>query len=134
MRFHKLVSPFYGTTITNTLPDYHLYNQYISIKNPRKQKQFYDEHEREILLNKAANSRILQYRKAHNLAAPPNFPALKKEKAALLKEQERLNMERKALKETMQGMSEAYRAIDEQVRQAQKSRQHDRNRNDFDLS
>ena len=111
-----------------------IYNQYISIKNPRKQKQFYDEHEREILLNKAANSRILQYRKAHNLAAPPNFPALKKEKAALLKEQERLNGERKALKETMQGMSEAYRAIDEQMRQMQRSRAPKRSRDDNDLS
>ena len=111
-----------------------IYNQYISIKNPRKQKQFYDEHEREILLNKAANSRILQYRKAHNLAAPPNFPALKKEKAALLKEQERLNGERIALKETMQGMSEAYRAIDEQMRQMQRSRAPKRSRDDNDLS
>ena len=81
-----------------------VYNQYISIKNPRKQKQFYAEHEREILLNKAANSRITQYRKAHNPDAPPNFPALKKGKAALLKEQERLNGERKALKETLQGI------------------------------
>ena len=36
-------------------------------------------------------------------SAPPNFPALKKEKAALLKEQERLNGERNALKEIMQG-------------------------------
>ena len=36
-------------------------------------------------------------------SAPPNYPALKKEKAALLKEQERLNTERKALKEIMQG-------------------------------
>ena len=100
-----------------------VYNQYISIKSPRKQKQFYAEHEREILLNKAANSRIIQYRKAHNLPAPPNFPALKKEKSALLKEQERLNMERKALKETLQGMSEAYRAIDDQMRQMQRQRQ-----------
>ena len=100
-----------------------IYNQYMSIKNPRKQKQFYAQHEREILLNKAANSRILQYRKAHNLPAPPNFPALKKEKAALLKEQERLNGERKELKATMQGLSEAYRAIDEQMRQVQRQRQ-----------
>ena len=37
-------------------------------------------------------------------SAPPNFPALKKEKAALLKEQERLNGEHKALKETLQGI------------------------------
>ena len=37
-------------------------------------------------------------------SAPPNFPALKKGKAALLKEQERLNTERKALKETLQGI------------------------------
>ena len=57
------------------------------------------------------------------ISAPPNFPALKKEKAALLKEQERLNTERKALKVTMQGMSEAYRAIDDQMRQAQRQRQ-----------
>ena len=53
----------------------------------------------------------------YHLSSPPSFPALKKEKAALLKEQERLNEERKMLKETMLGMSEAYQAIDEQMRQ-----------------
>ena len=70
----------------------------------------------------------------YHLSAPTNFPALKKEKAALLKEQERLNGERKALKETMQGMSEAYRAIDDQMRQMQRSRAPKRSRDDNDLS
>jgi hypothetical protein len=111
-----------------------VYQQYDSIKNPRKRQKFYDQNETELRLNQAAIYQIARYRKEHKVDLVPSIPALKKEKAALLKEQERLSNQRKALKESVKGMSEAYRAIEEQTRQKQRDRQQKRGRNDFDLS
>ena len=109
-----------------------VYTEYDSIKNPRKRQKFYNQNETELRLNQAAIYQIAKYRKEHKVDQVPSIPALKKEKAALLKEQERLNNQRKALKESVKRMSEAYRAIEEQTRQRQ--RQQNRNRNDYDLS
>ena len=109
-----------------------VYTEYDSIKNPRKRQKFYNQNETELRLNQAAIYQIAKYRKEHRIDQVPSIPALKKEKAALLKEQERLNNQRKALKESVKGMSDAYRAIEEQTRRQQ--RQQNRNRNDYDLS
>jgi hypothetical protein len=111
-----------------------VYLEYDSIKNPRKRQKFYDHNETDLRLNQAAIYQIAKYRKEHKVDLVPSIPALKKEKAALLKEQERLNNQCKALKESVKGMSEAYRAIEEQTRQQQRSRQQKRGRDGIDLS
>ena len=98
-----------------------VYTEYDSIKNPRKRQKFYNQNETELRLNQAAIYQIAKYRKEHRIDQVPSIPALKKEKAALLREQERLNNQRKALKESVKGMSEAYRAIEEQTRQKQRT-------------
>ena len=110
-----------------------VYTEYDSIKNPRKRQKFYNQNETELRLNQAAIYQIAKYRKEHKVDQVPSIPALKKEKAALLSEQERLNNQRKALKESVKGMSEAYRAIEEQTRQQQRSRQQKRGRGDLEL-
>ena len=110
-----------------------VYQQYDSIKNPRKRQKFYTQNEGEIRLNQAAIYQIAKYRKEHKVDLVPSIPALKKEKAALLKEQERLNNQRKALKESVKGMSEAYRAIEEQYRQHQRKREKKSNRSCVEL-
>ena len=121
---------FKNTTNTKVFPVFVKDCSY-DLLDPRKHQKFYDQSETELRLNQAAIYQIAKYRKEHGVDQVPSIPALKKEKAALLREQERLNNQRTALKESVKGMSEAYRAIEEQTRQ--RGRQQIRGRNDMSL-
>ena len=117
------------TQFYKTLP---VYNEHKAIKNPKKKAKFRTEHEVELNRNESAVNQIRELRKSMGIDQP-TIPALKKEKAALLREQERLNTQRKALKESYHGLSEGYRAIEEQTRQQQRQRTRQYRRGGFNL-